>query len=287
MNYAKIYDSLITRAKSRQVDINQYYERHHIVPKCCNGKDIKSNIVLLTGREHYIAHLLLWKMFPSNNKLLFAFRMMSHANNNGLRTYKYNARLYEAARQSLSTYLKTNKEIGKKVSESLRGRKQNAEHVKKRMNSRKQNGKKYTDEHIEKYRSGTLRALARGWKPNITGLRPHIKGEFKHSEKTKNILRHKRLGKTFDEIYGPKKALQMRQQKKELVGTRNPNFRIIDVELVKGMLDRGISMKEIIKELKSSYVTISKRFQDVFGVSISEYTNSKGLTKNGSRINIK
>jgi hypothetical protein len=279
MNYTKIYNSLITQAKNRQVDINQYYERHHIVPKCCNGEDTESNTVLLTGREHYIAHLLLWKMFPSNSKLLFAFRMMSHANNNGLRTYKYNARLYEAARQSLSTYLKTNKEIGKKVSEALKGRKQNAEHVKKRMDSRKRNGKKYTTEHIEKYRNGTLRALARGWKPNTTGLRSHVKGEFKHSDKTKNILRHKRLGKTFDEIYGPEKALQMRQQKKELVGISNPNFRIIDVELVKDMLDNGIPMKEIVRELKSSYVTISKRFQDVFGVSISNYTNSKDLTK--------
>jgi AraC-like DNA-binding protein len=287
VNYSRIYDSLITRAKDRQIDNNQYYERHHIIPRCCGGGDEELNIVCLTGREHYIAHLLLWKMFPSNYKLLFAFRMMSHANNNGLRTYRYSARLYEAARQSLSTYLKTNKEIGMKVAAALRGRKQNIEHVRKRMNSRKRNGKKYTAEQIEKYRNGRLRALARGWRPNTTGLRQRVKGEFKHSDKTKDILRHKRLGKTFDEIYGPERSLQLRQQKKEMVGSKNPNFRIIDVELVRDMLNKGMQMKKIITELNSSYVTISKRFKDAFGISVSDYTDSIGLTKNGSRLNSK
>ena len=213
--------------------------------------------------------------------------MMSHANNNGLRTYRYSARLYEAARQSLSTYLKTNKEIGMKVAAALRGRKQNIEHVRKRMNSRKRNGKKYTAEQIEKYRNGRLRALARGWRPNTTGLRQRVKGEFKHSDKTKDILRHKRLGKTFDEIYGPERSLQLRQQKKEMVGSKNPNFRIIDVELVRDMLNKGMQMKKIITELNSSYVTISKRFKDAFGISVSDYTDSIGLTKNGSRLNSK
>jgi hypothetical protein len=74
MNYSKHYDQLISRAKDRV--LNEYYERHHIIPRCLGGSDEKSNFVKLTAREHFIAHLLLHKMHPNNGKLLCAVVMM-------------------------------------------------------------------------------------------------------------------------------------------------------------------------------------------------------------------
>ena len=64
MNYEKHYNLLIERAKTRV--IKGYTEKHHIIPKCMGGTDDASNISILTPEEHYIAHLLLVKMYPSN-----------------------------------------------------------------------------------------------------------------------------------------------------------------------------------------------------------------------------
>lgn len=75
MNYLKIYNQLIHRAKTRS--INEYKEKHHIIPRCLNGTDDIDNLVDLTPEEHYIAHLLLVKIYPDNQKLIHAAVMMT------------------------------------------------------------------------------------------------------------------------------------------------------------------------------------------------------------------
>jgi hypothetical protein len=61
MDYRKHYNYLITRAKTRIISSSK--ERHHIVPKCIGGTEDPSNLVDLTLREHYIAHILLAKIY--------------------------------------------------------------------------------------------------------------------------------------------------------------------------------------------------------------------------------
>lgn len=67
--YTKWYYEIINNATSQnriKLDKNnlnyKYYEKHHIIPKSLGGNNLQSNLVLLTGREHYICHLLLIKM---------------------------------------------------------------------------------------------------------------------------------------------------------------------------------------------------------------------------------
>lgn len=60
-------------------DVNYiYYEKHHILPRSLYKDFIKepANIVLLTAREHYLAHKYLAAMFPNTN-LVFAFWRLS------------------------------------------------------------------------------------------------------------------------------------------------------------------------------------------------------------------
>lgn len=71
MNYTRIYDDLISRAKARPVP-SDYTETHHILPKCLGGSDDATNLVELTAREHFIAHQLLVKIHPQNRSLLYA-----------------------------------------------------------------------------------------------------------------------------------------------------------------------------------------------------------------------
>ena len=75
MNYDRIYQGLMAAARHRGTDkskLDGYYEQHHIVPRCLGGSNDEANLVLLSAREHFIAHRLLAKAHPGNSKLLFA-----------------------------------------------------------------------------------------------------------------------------------------------------------------------------------------------------------------------
>jgi group I intron endonuclease len=64
-------------------------------------------------------------------------------------------------------------------------------------------------------------------KPNIKGLRPHITGDFKHTDETKEKIRNFRLDKTYDDLYGVEKAKQIKEKKKLLMsGENNPNYKV-------------------------------------------------------------
>lgn len=75
--WMKHYEILIERGKCRNKNDEQYYEKHHIVPRCLGGKNETENYTFLTPEEHYTAHLILCKLFPENGKLLRAVAMMT------------------------------------------------------------------------------------------------------------------------------------------------------------------------------------------------------------------
>ena len=82
MNYTKLYRLIIERSECRDIK-NDYYEKHHIVPRCLGGNDSADNIAILTAREHYVVHQILMKMYPDNKKLIYAANMMTvHDTNN-------------------------------------------------------------------------------------------------------------------------------------------------------------------------------------------------------------
>lgn len=85
MNYKLHYDKIIKRAKNRQLDC--YTESHHIIPRCMNGKDDKDNLANLTAREHFIAHILLVKIYPNEKGLINAVNMMTVDNNSTKRIH--------------------------------------------------------------------------------------------------------------------------------------------------------------------------------------------------------
>jgi len=83
MNYTKIYTSLIDNRQLLYFDRKQlkkqkleYYEHHHIIPRCMNGNNNIKNLVYLTAREHFLAHWLLWKIYRTK-QLAYAFIRMS------------------------------------------------------------------------------------------------------------------------------------------------------------------------------------------------------------------
>lgn len=116
MNYEKLYDDIILRAKNR-IDTVGYFEIHHILPRCLGGSNSKENLVRLTAREHFLCHYLLYKMqepsTPAYYKIAHAFRMMKAVP--GSTERYFNARLYESAKQAFSEAMSQN-QIGEKNS---------------------------------------------------------------------------------------------------------------------------------------------------------------------------
>ncbi len=81
------YTTIIDLAKKENRVKNSvcYYERHHIVPKACEGLDTKENIVLLTPEEHYTCHMLLPKFLSGEEKkkMLYAWNRINSATTSG------------------------------------------------------------------------------------------------------------------------------------------------------------------------------------------------------------
>lgn len=102
--YLRIYNALIHKRTCIEVlkkSKEHYgeYENHHIIPKACNGSNIKQNIVCLTIREHYIAHLLLafiYKGTEYETAMLHAISYMKIGSQKSKRSkiLKFNSHLY-------------------------------------------------------------------------------------------------------------------------------------------------------------------------------------------------
>lgn len=132
MNYQRIYNEIVNRAKDRKVV--GYTEKHHIIPKCMGGDDSPHNLVDLTGREHFIVHWLLHEIYPKNRGLSYAFWLMSSMTNNKQHCrYVPSSRIVEYARIHMAAankgsgnpmYGKTHSaETRRKMSEKATGRK--------------------------------------------------------------------------------------------------------------------------------------------------------------------
>lgn len=104
MDYRKIYDDLINKAKVREVP-EGYSERHHIVPRSLGGSDASENLVNLTAREHFVAHALLVKFttgaarYKMANALCHLCQNLSRHRKEG---HIPNSRLFEMAKKEHS-----------------------------------------------------------------------------------------------------------------------------------------------------------------------------------------
>lgn len=151
MNYKKIYDDIINKAKTlnRKKSKEQYFELHHIIPRCMGGNNSKTNLVLLTAREHFLCHKLLHKSYPTNRLLFFAYDCMSIPI--GQRNIKLSSREFQYIKEMKSKLNDKNSISDKcrqKQREAVRGRKQTEEEKRRRSEANK--GKKPSPESIEK-----------------------------------------------------------------------------------------------------------------------------------------
>lgn len=123
--YTRIYFQLMNTNQNGSV--NEYYENHHVIPLSLGGDDNTKNIVRLTARQHFIAHLLLTKMTVGLHKMKmsYAFSFMLTKNSKLRKRHLCASRWYEYSRQILSETQK-----GRKFSEDTKSKMKLAAHKK-------------------------------------------------------------------------------------------------------------------------------------------------------------
>jgi hypothetical protein len=136
MDYENHYQLLIAkRGRAEKPDDGVYYERHHIIPRAHGGSDDDSNLVYLTGREHYIAHWLLWKIHR-DMPMAAAFWAMATGwgdERRGLEKRVTSSIAFEAARKAHAENQSTYQSWYKRNHyHQYRGKKLSAEHIAKR-----------------------------------------------------------------------------------------------------------------------------------------------------------
>lgn len=93
MNYNFHYFALMAKALRRQKP-QEYVEKHHIMPRSLGGSNASTNLVFLTAREHFVAHMMLAHIY-GGNQWFAPLRMIK-----GQQGQKYpNSRLFEIARK--------------------------------------------------------------------------------------------------------------------------------------------------------------------------------------------
>lgn len=107
-----------------------YGEVHHIIPKSEGGDNSQENLVRLSAREHYIAHLLLAKIYKDRN-MYCAINMMRRVRD----MFHFNSHLYSKMKERYSTIVSDrmkgmvrrrgyhlSDEVKKKISQANKGK---------------------------------------------------------------------------------------------------------------------------------------------------------------------
>lgn len=133
MNYSLHYKKLIERAPKIK-PVTYITEGHHVVPRCIGGTD-SDGIVYLTPEEHYIAHLLLVKIYPNEPRLIYAANMMTVNKENLQRTnnkrYGWLRKKFIAAARIINSNRKHTEITKQKISQYQKGRPKSENHRKK------------------------------------------------------------------------------------------------------------------------------------------------------------
>lgn len=201
MDYEKIYKRLIERSttENRKKSSDVYYEQHHIVPKCLGGTEDKKNLVLLTAREHFIAHKLLCEIYPNEGKLISAYWMMCNMKSNTQeRNYNVSNREYERLRIKFSKIQQLNL-IGKSKSTETKQKIRLAKLGTTHSEESKQKMRKPKSEAV-KHKMRKPKSDVAKQKMSLAKLgKPSTRLGKTHSEESKQKIRLAKLGKLSSE----------------------------------------------------------------------------------------
>jgi hypothetical protein len=192
MDYKRVYDNIVSKAllENRSKRGEVYYESHHILPKCQGGDNSIGNLVLLTGREHFICHWLLTRAYPNDIKLRHAFWRMCNQKTDRQDRYIPSSIAYEEAKQAaakssseLNSGYNHTLEARDRISKAHKGKRLPIEEIQRREATRRLNGNTERSLDTRKKIGDTLRGI----------IKPKTKCEFCNKViAVQNVSRHKK-----------------------------------------------------------------------------------------------
>lgn len=193
----KEYLQLIEKAIDRNIKWEPFkYEEHHIKPRCMGGTDVKSNLVLLTIKEHFRAHVLLADMYPDNYGLANACIRMIRSHQGKTLNLDEAAEEFEYLRIRAAKFI-----------------------------SKLQKGRKKTNEEIENIRTSRLTAKSRSFsdeaKANMAEARRKTWEQRRANGTDKEIAAKTRATRIANGSYKIKTEAQLAQFK-TMVLSREP-----------------------------------------------------------------
>lgn len=220
MNYSLHYNRLINRAPKNK-PTTYITEGHHVIPRCIGGTDL-DGIVYLTPEEHYIAHLLLLKMYPNEPKLIYAASMMTVNNcylqRSNNKRYGWLRKKYIAAAKIFNSNRKHTEITKQKISQYQKGRPKSENHRKKLAEA-------------NKLRKGIPRS-------------PEVKAKIKMAAAT-------RKGKTFVEQFGETRAKEIMKKAVLTKIKNNTTGKGVSRPYMKGVLNPSKRLE--VKEKMSKF----------------------------------
>ncbi len=200
MNYQKIYDELMISRKTmtRIKTGNGLLECHHIIPKSFGGSEDKDNLVLLTPKEHFLAHKLLVKISfgRDKSKMCLALLMMCRNNQNQKRIK--NSREYARVKILVSESCRgeNHPQHGRKLSPERRAQ------ISARMmgSNNHQWGKATWNKGLTKSSSEILKRSAQRYK-EVLALRPELLLNRSHTQETREKISEKHRGRPKSETH--------------------------------------------------------------------------------------
>ncbi|MCL2874721.1 MAG: GIY-YIG nuclease family protein [Betaproteobacteria bacterium] len=183
-------------------------------------------------------------------------------------------------------YSSNNREFGYNMTKGGGGGDTFTNHPKKEEIRKKHQAREWTGEQREKFSASMVgrkrEPFSKEWREKIrqslieSGCRPPINsmpGELHpmwgkaHSEEAKAKISAARMGKTYEQIFGEKKAAAMREAKRQkYVGPGNPFFKEMPMReiLLALIAEPNLKMDSLAKQFRVSRPTVSKRLRDLF-----------------------
>ena len=261
ITYEKFIQNILN-TRGRHGCGDEYYEKHHVLPRCMGGTDKEDNLIDLFAKEHFVAHKLLALENPKNAKLQYAWWCMCSCKEyNGKRIYDISAEDFEEARVRCSSFLKN-----RVISEDTR-RKQ------KELALKGENHPWYGKHHTEKtkMKMKANHADVSGEKNPMYGV--HRSGENStfygkhHTEETKIKISKSRKGKCAgknNSNYGKPRSEEVKKKiseslKGKYIGDKHPRATIlIQLDMDNQLIKVWEYMKLASKELNINVGCISQ-----------------------------
>jgi group I intron endonuclease len=89
-----------------------------------------------------------------------------------------------------------------------------------------------------------------------------------HTDEAKAKISAARMGKSYEEILGVEKAEKLKEEKRKLVGNKNPNYKEVEFEMLKILVENPtIKRNDMCDILGCSPPTLIKRFKKFLGIN--------------------